>query len=264
MPFPFGFRNAPPTPEGAAAQDEESGERPSKPAEPGPVQLLGDASYLCVFSGLLLYGLFVIGLGTSIVPVRLSDPRWQQGVINLLISYSYFPLLGGCLVLLGLYLDPENELALGSLRRFRKRAWIACIGYLLLIPSQLLLTIRQDIDLRTPLLKEQSDLRAIRQEVKLSNSLPELAKALTRLPGSPQLPKAFNGPFQPFRADVEKVLNTNAKRLDAEITRRTKRSRTNALINLVRVLLSCGFISLVFAAFARKDFSRPSILQRYL
>ena len=63
---------------------------------------------------------------------------------------------------------------------------------------------------------------------------------------------------------MEKVLNTNAKRLDAEITRRTKRSRTNALINLVGVLLSCGFISLVFAAFARKDFSRPSILQRYL
>ena len=251
-----------PLPEGSAPQA--PADEPAKRPEPGAVELLGDASYLCVFSGLLLYGLFVIGLGTSVVPVRLADPRWQQGLINLLISYSYFPLLGGCLVLLGLYLDPENELALGSLRRFRKRAWIACIGYLLLIPSQLLLTIRQDIDLRTPLLKEQKDLAAIRQEVKLSNTIPDLAKALTRLPGSPQLPKAFNGPFQPFRTDVEKVLSSNAKRLDEEINRRTKRGRTFGLVNFVRVLLSCGFISLVFAAFARRDFSRPSILQRYL
>jgi hypothetical protein len=262
MTFSSPNPSGPPLPEGSAPQDPADG--PDKRPEPGPVELLGDASYLCVFSGLLLYGLFVIGLGSSVVPVRLADPRWQQGVINLLISYSYFPLLGGCLVLLGLYLDPENELALGSLRRFRKRAWIACIGYLLLIPSQLLLTIRQDLDLRAPLLKEQKDLAAIRQEVKLSNTIPDLAKALARLPGSPQLPKAFNGPFQPFRADVEKVLSSNAKRLDEEINRRTKRGRTFALVNFVRVLLSCGFISLVFAAFARRDFSRPSILQRYL
>jgi hypothetical protein len=40
--------------------------------------------------------------------------------------------------------------------------------------------------------------------------------------------------------------------------------RSFALVNGVRVLLSCGFIPLVFAAFARRDFSRPSILQRYL
>ena len=40
--------------------------------------------------------------------------------------------------------------------------------------------------------------------------------------------------------------------------------RSFALVNVVLVLLSCGFISLVFAAFARRDFSRPSILQRYL
>ena len=40
--------------------------------------------------------------------------------------------------------------------------------------------------------------------------------------------------------------------------------RSFALVNVVRVLLFCGFISLVFAAFARRDFSRPSILQRYL
>lgn len=262
MSFSPSNPSGPAMPEGSAPQA--PADEPTKRPEPSAVELLGDASYLCVFTGLLLYGLFVIGLGTSVVPVRLADPRWQQGVINLLISYSYFPLLGGCLVLLGLYLDPENELALGSLRRFRKRAWIACIGYLLLIPSQLLLTIRQDIDLRAPLLKEQKDLAAIRQEVKLSNTIPDLARALARLPGSPQLPQAFNGPFQPFRADVDKVLSTNAKRLDEEISRRTKRGRTFALVNFVRVLLSCGFISLVFAAFARRDFTRPSILQRYL
>jgi hypothetical protein len=40
--------------------------------------------------------------------------------------------------------------------------------------------------------------------------------------------------------------------------------RSFALVNVVRVLLSCGFISLVFATFARRDFSRPTILQRYL
>jgi len=40
--------------------------------------------------------------------------------------------------------------------------------------------------------------------------------------------------------------------------------RSFALVNGVRVLLSCGFIPLVFAAFSRRDFSRPSILQRYL
>ena len=51
MPFPFGFRNAPPTPEDAAAQDEEPGDRPSKPAEPGPVQLLGDASICACSAG---------------------------------------------------------------------------------------------------------------------------------------------------------------------------------------------------------------------
>jgi hypothetical protein len=40
--------------------------------------------------------------------------------------------------------------------------------------------------------------------------------------------------------------------------------RSFALVNVVRVVLSCGSISLVFAALARRDCARPSILQRYL
>jgi len=79
-------------------------------------------------------------------------------------------------------------------------------------------------------------------------------------------------PGPELEADLTCASNRRLRQLNQRQTQLQPTARTAAvpqcpsfaLVNVVRVLLSCGFISLVFAAFARRDFSRPSILQRYL
>ena len=76
----------------------------------------------------------------SALPLRLLDPRWLQGLIQVLLGQGFLPLIALVLLQLAVVLHPESS----RLRRRRDRcsrlALVAALGFALLIPLQLAAT----------------------------------------------------------------------------------------------------------------------------
>lgn len=145
---------------------------------------------------LVLLAVFVISLLTALLPLQLLNPEWQLGVVAALINNANLALVAGLLVPLGYAFDLSNE----RLRRRRAlvRSWAlaAAIGFLLLIPVQMLSgwNYYQSVASR---FQNQSDrsvkrLAAVRDAISSAPSQEELQKRMIALLG----PRAVLSPLQ--------------------------------------------------------------------
>ena len=103
----------------------------------------GDRPELALRLWLVAFALLVVFAATVLnaaLPLRLVDPRWLQGLIQVLLSQGFLPLMALVLLQLAAVLNPES----GRLRRRRDRcsrlALVAALGFVLLIPLQLVAT----------------------------------------------------------------------------------------------------------------------------
>lgn len=100
----------------------------------------GDRPVLALRLWLVALALLVVFAATVLngaLPLRLLDPRWLLGLIQVLLSQGFLPLIALVLLQLAVVLNPNSS----RLRRRRDRcsrlALVAALGFALLVPLQL-------------------------------------------------------------------------------------------------------------------------------
>lgn len=86
---------------------------------------------------LALLVVFAANVLNGALPLRLLDPRWLQGLIQVLLSQGFLPLIALALLQLAVVLDPKSSRLRRRRDRFSRLALAAALGFVLLIPLQL-------------------------------------------------------------------------------------------------------------------------------
>ncbi len=103
----------------------------------------GDRPEFALRLWLVAIGLLVVFVATVLntaLPLRLLDPRWLQGLIQVLLSQGFLPLMALVLLQLAVVLNPESSRLRRRRDRFSRLALLAALGFVLLIPLQLVST----------------------------------------------------------------------------------------------------------------------------
>jgi hypothetical protein len=91
-------------------------------------------------------GLFLLAVVAGALPVQVLQLDWQQRFIELVIANSGFPIVGFMLVHLAAQMEAERPELFQLRQRLRHWAVLITFLYLLLIPLQLSITVRQFSD----------------------------------------------------------------------------------------------------------------------
>lgn len=224
--------------------------------------MLQDAGMLLALSGLALFGVFLSGLLGLLLTPRLLDPAWQLRLGELLIGSSPFALLGSCLLLLGACLEPQHPWIEGWWQRTRQLAWIACLGYLLLIPLQGAALWQMGQRVERPVRQQIGRLQSSLQAIEQSGNFAEMNQALRSLPGSPQLPPGVQQPFASVRNNASTGLRERLSQLESQQRSASRNRRISEVLLLIRLGGISAMLSGVFAAIAMRDEHRGSWLQQ--
>ena len=206
-------------------------------------------------AGLALYVLFACNLLSSILPLRLIEPSWQLSAITALQNFAFLPLIGTCVLLLGI------DLEVGATGQrpvlIRRASAFACIGFLLLLPLQASAMWRLGTLVDIPAERLIGTIAAARSEIASSQNLDELNTALVKLPGAPKLPPGFNQPLVKVRQSMLTKLGDDLAKLRDSQTQRVTQRRVTELLLFTRTII----VDLVFAIFfgAVAGFSPPQL-----
>ncbi|MFZ9752461.1 MAG: hypothetical protein ACO3B3_02745 [Cyanobium sp.] len=217
--------------------------------------------------GIVMLASFVVTVLASVLPLRLGDAQWLDGVLAALRGGGGLPLIGVGLILLAAHLrDRTNEsFAVSSLRRLC--IWVA-LAYLLLIPLQVWSGQR--------LIKHKVDLAGVDfypvfqslQSLYATKSVDELRAVIQAIPGASENPL---NRLSDRRDVVNKIRDRLISELEPQVRRRQSefdlRSRdlwTNGLMAMFKDGLLALFSAIGFASIARSKPYRPTLLQSLL
>ena len=103
-------------------------------SRPGP---LPEFALRLWFVALALLVVFAAMVLNAAQPLRLVDPRWLQGLIGVLLSQGFLPLIALVLLPLAVVINPKSSRLRRRRDRFSRLALVAALGFALLIPLQL-------------------------------------------------------------------------------------------------------------------------------
>jgi hypothetical protein len=89
------------------------------------------------FGAFALLVVFAATVLNAALPLRLVDPRWLQGLIQVLLSQGFLPLIALVLLQLAVVIKPKSSRLRRRRDRFSRLALVAALGFALLIPLQL-------------------------------------------------------------------------------------------------------------------------------
>ena len=165
-----------------------------------------------------------------------------------------------CLLLLGACLDPHHPWVESWWQRTRQLAWLACLGYLLLIPLQATALWHMGQRVERPVRQQIARLQGALQGIENSRTLPELNQALRTLPGSPQLPATFQQPLGPVRANAASGLRDRLTTIESQQRLANRNRRISEALLMIRLGGISAMLSGVFAALAMPNEHRGSWL----
>jgi hypothetical protein len=219
--------------------------------DPGEAREGSDLPQILLVVGLSLFLVFLIRTAGTLLPFQALEPGWHLAVISGLLGSSVYPIVGVAMVVVAVWLDPRNPQASRWLARCRRYSYLACLGYLLILPLQFSAMLRMDVRSEIPANREMAAISTIQRQIINSRSLAELGEALARLPGSPRLPADFKRSLPEFRQEVASEIDENLRLLrQRQQQARQQRRFAEAGLFLQVVGLSLSF-AWVFAAFAQ-------------
>jgi hypothetical protein len=177
-----------------------------------------------------LFIVFLAILLAAMLPLELLDSRWQVRVISALLGSSSLPLIGMVMMLLANYLNDGFSPFGTNVPLLRRLAAFAAIGFLLLIPLQIIAGTR--------LLNQQSGneigqlkvLQGAADAIRTSNNEADLKNALRRLPGAPNnLNRPLGAPLPQVKAALISRLDPAVKRLQNQVEEAKKDRLQKAL-----------------------------------
>jgi hypothetical protein len=221
-----------------------------------------DAATLLHWSGMALIGVFVVGMLFASWPIALLQPDWQQSITDRLIGAASFPLLGALLMVLAYLLAPELDPIAKQVRRMRRLATWAAIGFALLVPLKTYVGYKQ---LGAAALADRQALARVGQAIKAlegAESEPELRQALGMLPGAPPLPPAkLTEPVPQIRDQLLDEIRPQVKRLETT-SQGSQSSRWQSWLKTsLRDALVTLLYAMAFAAIGQAAPGRLTLLQ---
>lgn len=213
----------------------------------------------------VLFGIFVISLLSTVLPLRLLDPAWQNALIGSLLNFALFPLIGLGLLHLAADLTPENSLLRQRRRNVAHVAVAATFGFLLLIVLQFWVFWQQitviEAERYAPVRRGEQTVASIRKVLQRSGSTAEILTNLRSLK-APPFPDFYTSlPLPDLRRRLQSDLVIADQQLRGlrEETRATIRKGRIAFLGLaLRNCLTALLFALGFAALAkRRRCSRP-------
>jgi ABC-type multidrug transport system fused ATPase/permease subunit len=209
-----------------------------------------DGARFIHWGGIALLGLFLVAL-INATPVRWTDPAWQLSVISLLMTNGAWALVGALLICLARLLNVGD-------RKIRDRAllvrnlasWVA-LGWLLLIPLQLFLSVRLINNQVSNEIGEIQSIQRISRSVANARSEDELRATLSQIQNQPPMPR-LTVPLEVAKgnllAQFQKNINAAKNRQEQATSDRWQTWLKEAFRNT----LQCTVLGLGFLAIGKK------------
>ena len=129
-----------------------------------------------------LFVLFGIAVFSQLFPLRLLAPAWQLRFAGVLIERGPLALIGLALLQLGTHLDPANAGLQARWQQVGRLGVVAVLGFLLLIPLQLVAAGRSIQGMTTAQSSQQQrvdrNLTRLRQQIRAASSFPDLQQRI--------------------------------------------------------------------------------------
>jgi hypothetical protein len=209
-----------------------------------------DAARFTFWIGVSFIGAFLVPL-INLAPVRVSEPAWQLSVISILMSNGVWALLGVLLICLARVLNQSDRMIRNRSMLMRNLAsWVA-LGWLLLIPLQLFLSVRLINTLSSQEIGEIQNVQRVSRQVSSATSEEELRAAMARIPNQPPMPR-LTVPLEMAKTNLLSQLQSN---LNAAKNRQEQRASTRWqtwLREAFRNTIQCGVLTFGFLAIGKK------------
>ena len=218
-----------------------------------------ELSLVLQYIGYGLFGLFVAFLLKLVLPVALLQPAWQLQLANALRTTAIFPLLGA--VLLAQLLRSQSRSLAGQVLWVRRLAFLAALGFLLLIPLQTSAGIKLLGAGNSGELRALRQVKAVAEEIRVANSEASMKLAISRLPGAPaEIQGSFTKPIDVVRSVVLDQLQPQIERADTRLAELRKLRLQGGLLGWSSDGLAALALAACFGAIGQLGPERSSLL----
>ncbi len=206
-----------------------------------------DVARLIFWGGIALLGIFLVPL-TNLVPPRATDPNWQLTAITVVMSNGPWALLGTLLICLAQQLNDGDRLVRNRALFVRNLAsWVA-LGWLLLIPLQLFVSMRLINSVGGQEIGEIQKFQRISRDVRNATTENELRAAMAQVPNQQPLPR-LSVPVEVARTNIlaqfQKNINAAKNRQEERNSQRWQTWMKEAFRNTLQCLvLTFGFLAI--------------------
>ncbi len=209
-----------------------------------------DAARFTFWSGVTLVAVAFLPL-INLVPLQIKDGAWQLNLISVLMSNGIWALLGALLICLARVLNQGDRMIRNRALLVRNlSSWVA-LGWLLLIPLQLFVSVRLINTLSAQELGEIQNVQRVSRQVSSATTEEQLREAMARIPNQPPMPK-LNVPVESAKTNLLFQLQSN---LNAAKNRQEQRSSNRWqtwLREAFRNTFQCGILAFGFLAIGKK------------
>ncbi len=202
------------------------------------------------------------------LPIQTLDTLWQRKAISTLIDTAAIPLVGLGLLHLAAYLDPANSALADRRDRLARLAILAVIGFLLLIPGQVLASwstvATAKARVTTQLTSANRNFALVREAISSASSVDDLEARLRSLQ-SPELGIRFEDLGLPL-PETKRQMHLRLNEVEEQVKTRINAPPPEAIEDLARNSLRLMGTSMVYAlAFAmaaqRRDQEVPLLVE---
>jgi hypothetical protein len=189
--------------------------------------------------GVALLLLFIINTLFGLLPLQLRDPAWQLRITDLLRTTAPFAILGAVLIFLCEAFEGKPSPDWFTVKRIKRLAPVAAVGFVLLIPLQINASW---VQIRTADAEAQKTIRAVQRRVTAVRTAPSLEALVELSKGLPPdwQPKAGDSLAQNrfrilSRAEPElaRLRTLSLSNKSAAIQRRLQEGLRDLLLNLI-------------------------------
>ena len=230
-----------------------------------PPHDLRDLSQGLSIAALAMASVFVLALLASVLPGKLNDPAWQQGMLLALVDNAVIPLVALIVLHGAAWMNPGDLFSRGLRDGAARWAVPVALGFVLLVPLQGLLAWRShDLDHRAQHLRlREVDQRfaLLRQAVAQAESSADLQTRLQQVVGPSFGSINPQEPLPQLRKKLSGILDQNQRQLRLQLQVRAQQGSAPSLLpQPLRVAVSCLAYGVAFAALARRRNSEISLL----
>lgn len=199
---------------------------------------------------------FLAAALAAMMPIRITDPTWQLGVISSLVNNGGFALISLVLLHFASHLEPANGRWQARCITFRQLAIAATLGFLLVVPLQAFATWKAKAAFEAATTVQQSQVaqrfKVLGEAIRTAPTLGDLQGRLRQLNG-PTLQAADLGqPLPQLRQQLLVALQQAESRVRAQVPEIDPERMWGFMKESVRVMLSALAFAFAFGAAARR------------